>query len=202
MNKLLIATGNEGKFLEISNMLKDLPLELYNLKDLNVDMSDFVEDGETYEDNSRMKAQYAAKRTGLMTLADDSGIVVNALVGELGVKTRRWGAGPDATDQEWIDYFLNRMSSVEDRDAKFICAAYLVDGNGSVLYSAVGENNGVLATSLMAPIKSGLPLSSLFVPIGYDVCYSQLSYEAKAEIGHRGKAMGQIRDYLSDRFKP
>jgi XTP/dITP diphosphohydrolase len=195
--KLLIATGNEGKFLEISNMLKDLPLELYCLKDLDVDMSDFKEDGETYEDNSRKKAQYAAKKTGLMTLADDSGIVVSALIGELGVKTRRWGAGPDVSDQEWIDYFLDRMSGVEDRSAKFICAAYLVDSNGNELFSAIGENNGILASSLMAPIKGGLPLSSVFMPEGHDICYSQLSYDKKAVIGHRGKAMGQVKDYLA-----
>tara|TARA_Y100000310_G_scaffold89923_1_gene87075 strand:- start:35778 stop:36386 length:609 start_codon:yes stop_codon:yes gene_type:complete len=202
MQSLLIATSNQGKYNEIMQMLLPLPIKLYSLKDKNIDMSDFVENGETYQDNSRMKAQYAAIQAQMMTLADDSGIVVNALEGELGVKTRRWGAGEHASDQEWVDYFLNRMKDEKDRSAKFICSAYLVEANGSVLYDAMGETEGVLANKLMAPIKSGIPLSSLFVPNGFDFCYAALSEHQKNMISHRGKAMAKVREYLSNKVQP
>ena len=95
MKKLLVATKNKGKFGEILNILKDGGFELVFLGDLEVDDADFVEDGETFEENACKKAEYFSDKLGMMTLAEDSGLLVDALEGELGVQTRRWGAGEE-----------------------------------------------------------------------------------------------------------
>ena len=194
--KLLIATGNPGKFEEISAVLSGLPLSLLSLEDVTVDSSGLVEDGETYRENAYKKAIYFAGQTGLPTLADDSGIMVNVLKGELGIKTRRWGAGENATDREWIDYSLNRMKEAKDRTAKFICQMCLVNGKGDILFESYGETKGQITEELLAPIKPGIPLSSCFIVDGHDKVHSAMSIEEKNEISHRGKAAGQIRKYL------
>ncbi|GAG52310.1 unnamed protein product, partial [marine sediment metagenome] len=129
--KLLIATNNQGKFNEIAAMLSDLPLEIISPQDIAVDDSDLKEDGETYQENAYKKANFFAKQTGLTTLADDSGIVVEALKDELGVKTIRWGAGKHASDEEWIAHFLKRMEKETNRKAKFVCHICLVDKEGN-----------------------------------------------------------------------
>jgi len=201
MKELLIATGNAGKFQEISEMLQDLPLKLYSLKDFGLEIPDSIEDGNTYAENSFKKAKYAAQKTGVACLADDSGIVVDALKDELGVRTRRWGAGPTVSDREWLDYFLKRMEKEENRAAKFICHAYVVDPKGKVLYDGVGETTGTLMHELGAPIIPGLPLSSIFQAENSEKVYAALTTEEKNVISHRGKAMMKVRDYFRESLR-
>lgn len=196
--KILIATGNPGKFREISAALADLPITFLSLKDVRADHLDVVEDGETYPENAYKKASFFSQQTGLMTLSDDSGIIVDALQGELGVKTRRWGAGEKVTDQEWLEYFLNKMKTVSDeqRTAKFICCACLVDGRGKLIKDFIGETKGILTRRPLSPIYPGIPLSSCFIPVGETKVYAQLTPEEKNRISHRGKAITQVKDYL------
>ena len=200
--KLLIATENLGKFKEISASLAHLPLKLISLKEVNLTVPDYVEDGKTYAENAFKKAQYAAQKTGLMTLADDSGIVVNALKNELGVKTRRWGAGAEASDQEWINYFLKRMEFCPDekRTATFICNLCLVDEKGNILKKFVGKTKGKITKTLEAPIHPGIPLSSCFVPEGFNKVYIALSTEKKNQLSHRGKALHQVEEYFKNSY--
>lgn len=203
MKKLLIATGNLGKFKEISASLANLPLKLISLKEINLAIPDSVEDGKTYAENAFKKAQYAAQKTGLMTLADDSGIAVDALKNELGVKTRRWGAGANASDQEWINYFLKRMETYldEKRTATFTCNLCLVDEEGNLIKNFVGETTGKITKSVEAPIHPGIPLSSCFIPEGFDKVYITLSTEKKNQLSHRGKALQQVEEYFKHLFK-
>lgn len=194
--KFLIATRNPGKFSEIHAMF--LPLEAHgveftSLSDLGI-TEDCLEDGETFEENSLKKAHFYAKLSGLPTLADDSGLVVEALKGELGVKTRRWGAGEHASDQEWLDYFMKRMESEGNRLAEFVCVASYVNGEEARCF--YGETRGVITETIEAPIKEGIPLSSVFRPEGMDRVYSQLSFEEKAKLSHRGKAFSQLLAFL------
>ncbi|MBR9683683.1 non-canonical purine NTP pyrophosphatase [Candidatus Woesearchaeota archaeon] len=196
--KLLIATGNQGKFNEISALLSDLPLELVSLQDVEVDESQLEENGETYAENALIKAQYFAQRTGLTTLADDSGIVVEALKNELGVKTRRWGAGAQASDEEWIAHFLKRMENKNNRQAKFVCHICVVDKEGNCLTTAEGETEGHLTRQLMTPIKPGIPLSSCFIIENHTKVHSALTTEEKNATSHRGKAVKQIKEFLSN----
>ncbi|MFH0820830.1 MAG: non-canonical purine NTP pyrophosphatase, partial [Candidatus Peregrinibacteria bacterium] len=98
MQKILIATRNMGKFKELMEVLHRLPYEFVSLNDLQIE-GDVEEVGQIYEENAVLKAEYFGKKANLPTIADDSGIHIDALAGELGVKTRRWGAGEKANDE-------------------------------------------------------------------------------------------------------
>jgi XTP/dITP diphosphohydrolase len=196
MQKLLIATKNPGKFQEILNVFEGLPIEFIFLGDLDVDDQGFAEDGETFLENAYKKAEFFGQKTGMVTLGEDSGILVNALVDELGVKTRRWGAGEEASDEEWIEYFMKRMKEEEDREAKFVCGACLWDKDRELDERFEGETKGEITEKLMAPILRGLPLSSCFKPEGMEDVYAALGAEYKNKISHRGKAISQVRAFL------
>lgn len=192
--KLLIATNNQSKFNEISTLLSSLSLELVSPQD--VDESQLEENGKTYAENALIKARFFAKQTGLITLADDSGIVVEALKNELGVKTRRWGAGENASDEEWITHFLKRMEKENNRNAKFVCHICLVDKEGNLLAESSGETEGHVTKELQAPIKQGIPLSSCFIVKNHHKVHSAMNIEEKNKISHRGKAVKQIKNFL------
>lgn len=219
---LLIATTNQGKFKEIFEVLGALDVshggdfrvislrdlcdsdECFGTEDRSFQMSDFdgiEEDGETFKENATKKARFYHEKTGLLTVAEDSGIVVFALDGELGVKTRRWGAGEKASDEEWIEFFMKRMSGEKDRSAKFVCCACVCgevqSGSGDVCAVFEGETLGKITEKLEAPILGGLPLSSCFLPEGREKVYAALSAEEKNAISHRGKAMGKVKEFLA-----
>jgi XTP/dITP diphosphohydrolase len=192
--KLLIATKNPGKWREILEVVGDLEIEYVFLGDLEVEDSDFVEDGETFKENAFKKAKYYFDKTGMLSLGEDSGILIDAFPGELGVKTRRWGAGEKASDQEWIDYFMKRMRGVEDRRGRFVCCGCLYDGKEAQYFK--GETCGVITEEMRAEIIPGIPISSCFIPEGLEKVYSNLSVEEKNQVSHRGKAMVELREVL------
>lgn len=196
LRKLVLASSNEGKIREILEVLHGLPLEITSSRELGL-LNDVLEDGETYRENALKKANFYAAQTGLLTLAEDSGIVVDALAGELGVKTRRFGAGEKATDEEWIEYFLQALEDVADdkRTAQFICCAALKNEKGEVQFFE-GVTKGVITRDLQAPLYAGLPISSCFIPQGFDTVYAALSVEQKNRVSHRGKAMRAVREAL------
>src|SRR3989338_6935889 len=148
MTKLLIATKNKSKFQEIKATLFSLPLELISLNDIIIDDSLFIEDGKTFAENAEKKAKFYAKKSKLMTLADDSGIEVETLPDELGVKTRRWGLGEKAFDEEWLNFFLKRMEKEKNRRAKFISCICLADKDGNVHAVGEGEVQGTLTEDI------------------------------------------------------
>lgn len=221
---LLIATTNQGKFKEIFEVLGVLDTScgggyhVISLRDLcdsercfsgverRFAMSDFdglIEDGETFSENAEKKARFYHDKTGLLTIAEDSGIVVSALDGELGVKTRRWGAGEKASDEEWIEFFMKRMEGVADRGAKFVCVACVCGEKYGEEFSGheiceifEGETSGKITEKLEVPTLGGLPLSSCFLPEGKEKVYAALSAEEKNSISHRGKAMYQVLEFL------
>lgn len=194
--KLLIATNNPGKFKEIVAMLDPLKangFQFVSLVELGIE-NDYEENGESFEANALGKARFYAELSGLPTVSDDSGLWVEALVGELGVKTRRWGAGDQASDQEWLDYFMDRMASESNRAAEFICVAAYV--NGSEEHCFFGKTKGVVTEKIEVDVKPGIPLSSVFCPQGYDRVYAALTIDEKNCLSHRGKAFQDLRNYL------
>ncbi len=196
MNKLLLATSNKGKVIEIREALGALPLSILSFADLVMSITMPEENGTTYADNALIKARSIFAQTGIPSLADDSGIVVEALANELGVETRRWGAGPNASDEEWIQYFLERMGTEENRAARFICNLALVDADGDE-HLFEGVCDGEITATLEADYLPGLPISACFKPKGYDHVYSALSVEEKNRISHRGRATAKLKAYLS-----
>lgn len=200
MKDFLIATGNPGKFREIAAILEEVPVTLRGLSDLGIS-TEFSEEGDTFESIARAKATHFANASKLPTLAEDSGIFVDALPGELGVRTRRWGAPyTGITDEEWITYFLHRMKDIPPakRAARFVCAACIVYNN--VPYFFMGQTRGFITQELQAPIHKGLPLSSCFVPEGCTTVYAALSLQEKEKVSHRGKALSHAKKFLLSHF--
>lgn len=194
MEKILIATHNQGKFKEIMESLHDLPFEFVSLNDLQI-TQDVKEDGETYAENANLKAVFFHKLSKLPTIADDSGIEVTRLKNELGVKTRRWGAGENADDQEWLEFFLKRMETETDRSARFVChVATKGFGEDDVVFE--GESKGNILHRPASHIEPGIPLSSVFLPIGAKKVFSALTKEKKNAISHRGKALSKLKEHL------
>ena len=189
---LLIATKNPGKFKEISASLAALPVNFLSLEDLGI-QDDFDEVGESFEQIALDKARFYAGLSGLPTVADDSGIFVEALAGELGLKTRRWGAGAEASDGEWLEHFMQRMKDEKNRKAKFICAAAWSSPDSEKVF--LGESEGMITDTVEAPVQHGIPLSSVFKPLNYDKVYSALTADEKTAISHRGKAFKALLEY-------
>jgi XTP/dITP diphosphohydrolase len=225
MFELLIATKNIGKFREMMEVFADLTNQI-NFRFLgefeNLEDAHFEEDGETFADNAYKKAKFYGDLLGIPAIGEDSGILVDAFPGELGVKTRRWGAGANATDLEWITYFLEKMKDVPEgkRGAKFVCSSYLYFPlNGRAGAEAEGHANaqaeadvdrperedfaieaetcGRITQGLEAKIQPGIPLSACFVAEGRDKVYSAMSEAEKNSLSHRGKAMKKMKEVLS-----
>ncbi|MBT5017053.1 non-canonical purine NTP pyrophosphatase [Candidatus Peregrinibacteria bacterium] len=199
MKNFLIATGNIGKFGEIAAVLQDLPYELKSLQDL-FQKSQVEENGETHDENAFLKARHFFKETNWMTMGEDSGLEVDVLKGELGLHTRRFGAGEEASDEEWLEVFLKRMEEFSEnkRAARFVCSAALILEDGSE-YLFHGTAEGIITLKPEATILPGLPLSSVFKPNGFDKVYAGLSKEEKAQISHRGLAIGKVKKFLLER---
>lgn len=194
--KLLIGTNNKGKFIEISEVLSDLDIDLITPHDISIN-ADPEETGETFEENAKQKAHFYHKAGNLPTVADDSGIIIEALQDELGIHTRRWGAGPTASDEEWIDHFLKRMKKEPNKRAHFVCSLAYIDSEGT-LNTFEGRCNGIITEGLEADYLPGLPISACFRPDGYDAVFSALSIEQKNSSSHRGLAAHMFRKFLEE----
>lgn len=191
---LLLGTTNAGKIIELGESLAGLGVEIVSPADLGITDSPH-ETGDSFAANAEQKARFYDERSGLPTLADDSGILVEALHKELGIHTRRWGAGPDATDREWINFFLKRMRTEENKRARFVCVLCFIDSEGTE-HSFEGTCDGTITNDLEADFLLGLPISACFRPDGFDRVYAALSVEEKNRISHRGRAMQKFREYL------
>lgn len=191
LNKILIATHNQGKFKESQEkLLKDLNIEIVSLSDLGI-TEDYEEIGETYEENAMAKAKFYYKLAKIPTIADDSGLSVDALGGEPGVHSRTW-PGYTASDEELLKMLLEKMKNVPDkkRTASFVCTIAFYDGQQSVITR--GEKNGMISKKQMCPIKKGLPYSSVFTLGGKEKTSSEMSVEEKNAISHRGMALEKL----------
>lgn len=191
---LLLATTNKGKIVEMGEVFSDLPIVLRTPADFRISAQPH-EHGETYHDNALIKATYYHELARIPTLADDSGIIVDALKNELGVQTRRWGAGSDADDRTWIEYFLKRMEQETNRRATFVCCLAYIDASGDT-HAFEGVCEGVITTTLEADYLPGLPISACFKPDGFEQVYSAMSTEQKNSTSHRGRALLQLREFF------
>ena len=194
--QLLIGSSNKGKHIEIAEVLGGLDIELLSPADLEITI-DPEETGTTFSENALQKARHFYEHGGTVpTIADDSGIIIEALNGELGIHTRRWGAGAGASDEEWIEYFLKRMETEQNRKARFVCNLAYIDENKQE-YLFEGTCEGIITSTLEASYLPGLPISACFKPEGFDVVYSAMTIDQKNSISHRGRAVQQLREHLT-----
>ena len=192
---LVLATRNAGKTEEIRALLAGFPVELKNL-DAFGPIPEVVEDGETFDDNAYKKASFTARVLGLPAIADDSGLVVEALNGEPGVYSARY-AGENADDAANNTKLLEQMAGVKDRRAAFQCVVSIAVPTGAAL-TYEGRCDGVIAEAPSG--DGGFGYDPLFYCPDKGKTFAELNMEEKGEISHRGRALKEVADELSKIF--
>jgi len=195
--KFSLATANPGKIKEMQILLSELGITLVTRADLDINI-EIDETGTTFFENSRIKADMICKISGLPAIADDSGLLVEALDGKPGVYSSSFG-GDDLTAIERCDYLLSEMKDIvemEHRRAKFVCVIVCVFPDGEVL-TATGECPGTITTKPHG--SNGFGYDPVFIPDGMDKTMAQLTSEEKNEISHRGKALRCFSELLKSR---
>lgn len=196
MRRIIIASNNVHKVEEISQMMKGLDHEFVTLREAGID-SDPVEDADSFEGNARIKARAAFEKSGgVAVIADDSGLIVDALDGEPGVYSSRY-AGKDATDAQNNELLLRNLNGVElkDRRARFVCTMCLIDESGDEAICE-GKVEGVIGFKEQG--EGGFGYDPLFYPDEYEgkLSFSEVSAEEKNRISHRARALSAIKSRL------
>jgi XTP/dITP diphosphohydrolase len=199
LSELLLATNNKGKVREYRMLLHDSPFVLTIPEEKGVEVA-FVETGATLEENAALKAKVYAQASGLLTLADDSGLEVDALGGEPGVFSARY-AGEGASDKERVDFLLKKLYGVpwEKRGARFRCVIAIATPDDK-LELCQGECSGIIAFEPRG--ESGFGYDPIFYLPELGKMMAELTLEQKNKLSHRGKAAQkakQVLEYLSKR---
>lgn len=196
MNKLIVASNNQGKIREIKEILEDFQLEVFSLNDLNIDI-DIIEDGDTFMDNAYKKAKEVYDVSeGYMVLADDSGLMVDALNGAPGVFSARF-AGEHGNDEKNNEKLLNMLKGKieEERKAKFVCALVLIIDNNRKI-RVQGDVNGYIIEEAIG--KDGFGYDPLFYLPKFKKTFAEMTSNEKNSISHRGKALNYLKDKLKE----
>ncbi len=193
--QLLLATSNQHKLTEVKTILGPLGVEVIGLDTLEKKCEEPVEDADTFEGNARLKAIGYAKATGKRCMADDSGLVVDALGGKPGVRSARF-AGVGRTREERDEannaLLLSQLQGVpeDSRTARFVCAICVADSNGTILGESTGFFEGLIATHPAGTNGFGYdPL--LFVP-SINKTSAQMTLDEKNKLSHRGEAVRNL----------
>ena len=194
--KVVLASKNKHKLVEISKITEKFGFELVLQSELGVDI-DVEETGTTFEENSFIKAEAVMKATGLPALADDSGIAVDALNGEPGVYSARYGFDDTLDDWGRLVLLLKNTEHVPDgqRQAQFVCVITMVTPEGQTI-QARGEIHGEL---LRAPVgKNGFGYDPIFYYPPMGMSTAEMEPEAKNQVSHRGNALRIFYDKLKE----
>jgi XTP/dITP diphosphohydrolase len=200
MNRLLIATSNEGKKRELEQALQPFfPHSILGLRDYP-DSKTIAELGLTFQENAELKAHGYALQTRCWVLADDSGLAVDALGGAPGVYSARY-ARENASDHERIEVLLDELKTIEERKrtARFICVLSLADESGQIVNSWTGTCEGRIAHQPAG--QAGFGYDPIFIPQGYNQTFAELPADIKAQISHRARAfqamLPELRRFFS-----
>ncbi len=195
---LVLATRNRGKVAEIRELVEGFGIELLSLEDFP-DVPEVAEDGETFEANARKKAGVVARCTGLVALADDSGLEVDALDGAPGVRSARF-AGDHATYAQNNEKLLRLINEVpwEKRTARFRCVLALAfpDCDGTI-QTLEGACEGRITEQPQG--KNGFGYAPLFFFPELGKTFAQISRSEKGKISHRGRALRKLKEVLATR---
>ena len=184
-----VASNNAGKLAEIRRILTAQGHEVKSQRELGYTF-EVDETGTTFEDNALLKAAALCEKTGLPTIADDSGLCVDALGGAPGVHSARYTGNHADSDADRYNLLLRNLGGRDDRAARFVCSLCCAFPNGDVL-TAEGTCEG---TILSAPRgENGFGYDPVFRPDGFDRSMAELTMEEKNAISHRGKALAQFK---------
>ena len=188
---IVIATRNKGKKSEISDLLKGFPVDIKGLDDFGT-IPHIEEDGDTFDENAYKKAGFTARILGFPALADDSGLLVEALGGAPGVLSARY-AGENATDEQRCQKLLQEMEGKTNRKAAFECVISIAVPTGPALtYEARCE--GLIAEQPSG--SNGFGYDPVFYYPPLNKTFGELTIEEKSHVSHRGKALGEFKDEL------
>ena len=192
-NKILFATSNKGKLREIREILSGLDCEVLSLADAGI-TSDVEENGSTFAENAHIKAEFFAKESGLITLADDSGLEVDYMNKEPGIYSARF-LGRDTSYDIKNHYIIGRLAEAtgDERSARFVCAICCVLPDGRS-FESTGVVEGVIATRPRG--ENGFGYDPIFYVPEYGCTTAELPTEKKNEISHRGRALRKMREIL------
>lgn len=186
--KIVFATGNPHKLQEVNEIAQGSGIEFI----LPPDNFNPTENGDTFEQNSIIKAQEASRVSGHISLADDSGLCVDALNGAPGIHSARY----DTTPQRRIDKLLKNLADTDNRKAKFVCVMTLTDKDGNVLTQVTGECHGQIAKEQSG--NNGFGYDPIFIVDGYGVTMAQMSEDLKNKISHRAVALSKMIRFIQE----
>ncbi len=196
MSEIVVATKNSGKIKELKELLAGLPFHFKSLNEFP-NITEAEETGVTFAENAAIKARSYALQTKMWSLADDSGLEVEALGGAPGVFSARY-AGEEATDGENVEKLLRRLKESNDqrRSARFVCAMAIADEKGDIKFFAESVCNGKIALNPNG--ANGFGYDPVFIPEGFSQTFGELSGEIKQKISHRARATKKIAVFLRD----
>ena len=205
--KIILATNNEHKLSEIRSIF-DNDIEVLSMKGVGID-TDIEENGETLLENSRIKAVYVTMQLKKMNfpypytvIADDTGLIVEALNGEPGVYSARYAGGEGHDSEANMQLLLKNLNGCENRKAYFSTIVTLIEERASFLSHMMffeGRVNGTILTEKHG--TEGFGYDPIFQPDGYDCSFAELGMEVKNKISHRAIAIGKVADYLAKKIK-
>jgi XTP/dITP diphosphohydrolase len=195
--KLIFATHNEGKVKEMRKIIAGTPWEILSAEEAGV-LEEPVEDGVTFADNSFLKAKFVFDKTHEWTVADDSGLCVEALGGAPGVFSARW-AGAEATGEEKAAKVLRELGSAENRRAFFESSLALIAPTGEH-WIFTGQAHGKIASEKKEKFpRPHLPYDAIFIPENFTKTFGEMSDEEKNALSHRGEAFRKLKEFLMTR---
>ncbi|HIS45611.1 MAG TPA: RdgB/HAM1 family non-canonical purine NTP pyrophosphatase [Candidatus Scatomorpha merdigallinarum] len=192
--RLILASNNAHKAQEFREILSPLGIDVVTQSEAGCHF-EADETGETFEENAFIKAEAAMKATGEAAVSDDSGLEVDALGGEPGVRSARYTGRHEDSDADRRAYLMKKLSGVEHRTARFVSAICCVFPNGDRI-EARGECEGAIATYEAG--ENGFGYDAMFIPEGENRTMAQMSAEEKNAISHRGRALRKFARLLEE----
>lgn len=195
--QILIATTNEGKFKEMVHFLDDLPFEFVSLKDLNTTPEEPEENAPDIEGNAILKAKYYGEKTGLVSIADDGGLFIDALDGWPGVKSARVAD----TTEERIEKTLEKMKELSEdkRTASFQTCLAVYNPKDKNIFVSHGQTDGKILNKKVEA-KNGFGYDPIFFANEAGKTYAEMTTSEKNAVSHRGKALNKIKYFLQNQY--
>lgn len=188
--KVVIASNNPGKIKEFKEILSPMG---YEILDLNISLNDFEETGTTFKENALSKAEFVYRKTGYLTIADDSGLCIRALPDILGVYSARF-MGETTDYQVKMNTILDLLKDKNDRSAYFKSVIAVVGDGVNLAFEGVCE--GEIASEIKG--EAGFGYDPIFIPETYKLTFGELDEAIKNQISHRSKALNKMMEYLNE----
>lgn len=195
MKSIVIATKNKGKIKEFQTLFSPYNIKALSLYDLSVPIPPIEETGNTFEENAWIKAEKISSLLNTTVMADDSGLVIDALDGKPGIYSARY-AGENCTDENNMDKVLNEMKEIPmlKRTARFVCVIAICEPGKNTIFKK-GICEGHIACSKAG--TNGFGYDPIFIPDGYNKTMAELSHAEKNKISHRTEALNQLKKWLT-----